>query len=192
MFLDQGENDPTFTEPSLRADTAEDYLKDRSDSMIVRHQLLGVYNNLVLVEQQRGQIDLALKAHRRGVEIGQRLMELAPNVPSYGFQLAQHHFALGSLHGAAGRNEQALRAYQQTEPLLATVLQQDPAHFDARYLHAQSRYLCCMRLYDLGRPKEALDACCQAHRLAEQLGRDQSSNPDVQDFLARVLLVGQN
>lgn len=164
----------------------EDYLKGRPDSVFLRQQLLGVYNNLVLLEQQMGHIESALQAHRRGVEIGERLMELAPNVPAYGLKLAGHHFALGSLHGAAGRNEQALQAFQQTDRLLAPILQQDPAHFDARYLQAQSRYSCCMRLHDLGRPKEAVDACRQAHRLTEQLVRDQPSNSDVQDFLARV------
>ncbi len=159
----------------------------RADSVAVRHQLLGVDNNLVLLEQQMGHTELALKAHRRGVEIGQRLVELAPNVPSYGFQLAGHHFALGSpLHGAAGRNEQALRAFQETDHLLSPVLQKDPAHFDARNQQIQSRYFCCMCLHGLGRLKEAVDACRQAHRLTEQLHRDQSSNPEVADFLARV------
>lgn len=164
----------------------EDYLNKNPDSILVRHELLGLYYDVVRLEQSLGHTDLALQAHRRGAEIGQRLMELAPSVTSYGFQRAQHHLALGSVYRAAGRNEEALRTYRESDRLLTSVLQQDAAHFGARNLQIQSRYFCCMCLHGLGRLKEAVDACRQAHQLAEQLDRDHLSHPDVQDLLYRV------
>jgi tetratricopeptide (TPR) repeat protein len=147
---------------------------------------LGIYFDLVRLEQLLGHADLALQAHRRGVEIGSRLMELAPRVTSYAIQRAQHLHALGSLHRAAGQNEQALLAYQETDQILASILQQDPASFGARHLQVQNRYYCCNCLHGLGRRNEALEVCRQAHRLAEQLDRDHSSHPEVQDTLYRV------
>jgi tetratricopeptide (TPR) repeat protein len=164
----------------------EDYLNKNPDSIHARHYLLGTYYHLVRLEQNLGHTDLALEAHRRGVEIGQRLMELAPNVTSYAFQRAQHHLALGSVLRAAGRNEEALRTFQESDRLLTSILQQDAAHFDARNLQIQSRYFCCMCLHGLGRLKEAVDACRQAHQLAEQLDRDHPAHPEVQDLLYRV------
>jgi eukaryotic-like serine/threonine-protein kinase len=164
----------------------EDYLNPNPDSTHVRHQLLGIYFDLVRLEQLLGHTDLALQAHRRGVEIGSRLMELAPRIPSYAIQRAQHYQALGSLHRAAGRNEPALLAYQESDQILASVLQQDPARFGARRLQVENRYYCCNCLHGLGRRNEALEVCRQAHQLAEQLDRDHPSHPEVQDILYRV------
>lgn len=164
----------------------ENDLNTNPASILVRHQLLEIYYDRVRLEQLSGHTDLALEAHRRGAEIGQRLMELAPSVTSYGFQRAQHHQALGSVHRAAGRNEQALRAYQETDRFLASILQQDPSHFDARYLQIQNHYFCCHCLHGLGQLNKALEACRQAHKLAGQFDRDHPSHPRVQDLLYRV------
>lgn len=164
----------------------EDHLNKNPASILVRHQHMSIFYTRVRLEQSLGHTDLALQIHRRGVEVGQRLMELAPNVTSYGFQRAQHYQALGSVHRAAGRNEEALRAYQETDRLLASVLQQDPTHFDARYLHIQNHYFCCHCLHSLGRLKEAFDACRMAHQLVEQFDHDHPSHPRVLDLLYRV------
>ena len=164
----------------------EDYLNKNPASILIRHQLMMIYYDLVRHEQSLGHTDLALQVHRRGVEVGQRLMELAPNVTSYGFQRAQHQQVIGSIHRAAGRHGEALRVYQESERLLTSVLQQDPAHFDARYLQIQNHYFCCHCLHGLGRLKDALEASRQAHQLAGQFDRDHPSHPRVQDLLYRV------
>ncbi len=164
----------------------EDYLNTNPDSLRARHSLLVIYCEMMRVQQELGHTDLALQIHRRGIEIGQRLMELAPRVASYASQRAQLHFALGSLHGTAGRNEQSLLAYQEADQVLTSALQQDPANFSVRRFQIASRFHSCMCLHGIGRLKEALEVCRQAHQLAEQLDRDHPSHPEIQDLLYRV------
>ncbi len=163
----------------------EDYLREEPESAVVRHRLLGVYFSLVNLEQKLDRADRSVLAYRRGVEIGQRLLELAPSA-AYRIQLAGHYHTLGELHRSAERNDRALAAYQQSDRLLADVLQHDPGHFDARYLRAANSYYSCNVFHSLGRREDAVGSCRQAHLLAGQLARERPSNAKMCELLAQV------
>ena len=129
---------------------------------------------------QRGE---ALKSYRQARDIGIKLANANPKVPSYQNSLAHTRYNLGKLLAEMDQREEALKEYQQARDVAAGLVKTSPEVLESRLVLAGTCSNMGTLFKDLGKSSESLDHYGRAIEVLQPLRRQQSVHPIARIFL---------
>jgi tetratricopeptide (TPR) repeat protein len=145
--------------------------------------LAGSHYNIGLLLSETGELNEALAAYQRALEIRERLVRDNPTVTEYQWGLADSHYSIGNLLCKTGEPNEALASYQRALEIQERLVRDNPTVTEYQSGLASSHNNIGNLLSDTGELKEALAAYQRALEIQERLARD---NPTVTEYQSAV------
>jgi tetratricopeptide (TPR) repeat protein len=146
-----------------------------------QQQLGRIYNQLSILERERGQLVEALGWAERALALRKRLADADPGSRRCAFDRASSHHARGTIQREIGRLDEALRDFEEARVCFERMSPPDLASQSALGF----TWLCLGDVYEQNQQvTRALRAYQQGQELFERLARESPSDSEIQQALA--------
>jgi serine/threonine protein kinase/Flp pilus assembly protein TadD len=161
----------------------QDFVEEAADDPTLQDDLALTYSKIGMLTDQIGSTDEAIQAHKRALDLFQRLVEAEPNAVEYQRRLAMCHNNMALTMRRAGRVAEAREAYGEAIALQQELLR-DEQRGDVLSDLALSHTNLGLLQTETGEMETASESFHEAIRLQQRLLVDDSDNSDVLRKLA--------
>ena len=166
----------------------EEFAKQNSTDPDVRQERGKAYRRVGGIQRRLGEYELARKAYRQAITLGEKLVADFSAEPDYQSELAWASYGLAHVFQDTGRFEDAHGAFRQALDLQQKMVAENPKKLDFRRKLASTHNCLGGLLLVMGRTQEAEHTYRQALAISEELSRTHPESPKDQNGLASNLI----